>query len=63
VTVSIGLVELAADDDLDLASAIGTADRAMYRAKQRGGDCVSLAWLEEPSAALSELLSGGPTRP
>ena len=43
ITLSIGIVELAPDMALALTTAIGAADRAMYRSKQRGGDRVSLA--------------------
>ena len=43
LTLSIGIVELAPDAPLDLTTVIGAADRAMYRAKQLGGDRVSLA--------------------
>jgi diguanylate cyclase (GGDEF)-like protein len=60
VTLSVGLVELAADEDIDLASAIGAADRAMYRSKQRGGNCVSLA---APAASRAAPAAAVATRP
>ena len=43
ITLSIGIVELPPDMELDLTTAIASADRAMYRSKQLGGDRVSLA--------------------
>jgi diguanylate cyclase (GGDEF)-like protein len=43
ITLSIGIVELEPDVPLDLTTVIGAADRAMYHAKQLGGDRVSLA--------------------
>lgn len=41
LTVSIGLAEAHGDDDLD--ALVRRADRAMYRAKDSGGDRVELA--------------------
>jgi diguanylate cyclase (GGDEF)-like protein len=43
MTVSIGIVELVPELPVDLTTAVSAADRAMYRAKQLGGDRVLLA--------------------
>ncbi|MEA2221151.1 MAG: hypothetical protein QOJ35_3777 [Solirubrobacteraceae bacterium] len=51
MTISIGIVELPARDAIDESAALAAADRAMYRAKDQGGDCVSLADLPAPRRA------------
>jgi diguanylate cyclase (GGDEF)-like protein len=65
VTLSIGVVELPAGMTVDLAAAIAAADRAMYRSKQRGGDCVSQAALAQAAGAAppAEGVNERPLRP
>lgn len=43
MTLSIGIEELPADAPVDFESALAAADRAMYRAKNAGGNAVSTA--------------------
>ena len=42
MTLSVGIAELPPTPALELAAAVAAADRALYRSKDRGGDCVSL---------------------
>ncbi len=50
MTVSIGVVELPPGSSVDLNTALGAADRAMYRSKDRGGNRVSPGTLAEQQA-------------
>jgi diguanylate cyclase (GGDEF)-like protein len=45
MTLSVGVVELPADNSVELGTALVAADRAMYRSKHGGGDRVSLGAL------------------
>ena len=47
MTISIGIVELPARGAVDESVALACADRAMYRAKEEGGNRVSLADLAD----------------
>ncbi len=48
LTLSIGVVELPAHDEVDLNAVLVAADRAMYRSKASGGNLVSVGTLGEP---------------
>ena len=41
LTLSVGIAELPGDASVDLDAALAAADRALYDAKRRGGNCVS----------------------
>ncbi len=43
ISASVGLTVVEPDDDADVSVLLAAADRAMYRAKRAGGDCVRLA--------------------
>lgn len=42
MTLSVGIAELPSAPPLELGVAVAAADRALYRSKDRGGDCVSV---------------------
>ena len=55
-TLSIGIVELPADGEVDLNTALAAADRAMYRAKSQGGNRVCVGALHDGLANLPSLM-------
>ena len=57
-TLSIGMVELPAGPTVDLDTALAAADRAMYRSKELGGNCVSLGVLQEAPGVVTAVSAG-----
>ena len=56
LTLSIGIVELPADGEVDLNTALAAADRAMYRAKSQGGNRACVGALHDGLANLLSLM-------
>ena len=49
MTLSVDVVELPPDPYAELTAALAAADRALYQAKRRGGNCVAIGTLTERS--------------